>query len=221
LLTTSVYSQITVDPSHNFYSTVQGWYNRGIVNKIPPVRPYPTLDIKEILNTVLDCQDSTELDIELANSYLQELNSKPWNLDLKTEYTYDNKNYTSDYLLNIIPAVNGNQRRFAVLVAEILGKKKGLFEILGGVVGHDIGVEGLKTRIVVPTDRNVREVRNAEASGGFLPFLHHIGDDLGIVAAHVREMHNLIMRQRIKAELFHKRGGNRNCPAVHTGEIED
>ena len=112
LLTTSVYSQITVDPSHNFYSTVQGWYNRGIVNKIPPVRPYPTLDIKEILNTVLDCQDSTELDIELANSYLQELNSKPWNLDLKTEYTYDNKNYTSDYLLNIIPSVNGNLNLF-------------------------------------------------------------------------------------------------------------
>ena len=81
-----------------------------------------------------------------------------------------------------------------MLVAEILGKQKGFFEVFGGVVRHDVGVEGLKARIVVPADGNVRELGNAEARRRFFPFLHHIGNDLGVIATNVREMHDLIVR---------------------------
>ncbi len=107
-----------------------------------------------------------------------------------------------------------------MLVAEILREQERLLKVFGGVVRHDVGMEGLETGIVVPADGDVRIIGNAEALCRLLPFLHHIGNDLGIVAGNVREMNDLIMRERIKAERFHELGRYGDCTAVHARKVE-
>lgn len=47
-------AQISVNPSDPFYEHAFNWYNRGIVDRLPPTRPYPLQNIKLILEEVLE-----------------------------------------------------------------------------------------------------------------------------------------------------------------------
>ena len=101
-----IFSQITLNPEHSFYSSVQSWQNRGIINSVPSIRPYPVSSIKEILHTVIE--NGSNADKEIAQEYLNEVNEKPWLLSLNTSLNLKNENSDNKFLYNISPAVKGN-----------------------------------------------------------------------------------------------------------------
>ena len=40
------FSQVSVDPSDEFYKYALIWENRGLVSNVPPIRPYPLANVK-------------------------------------------------------------------------------------------------------------------------------------------------------------------------------
>lgn len=101
-----IFSQITLNPEHDFYKSVQSWQNRGIIKSVPVMRPYPASNIKEILQTVI--QTGSEADKQVAEEYWQEITGKIWNAELDTEVTLKNEDSDNSFLVNITPRLNGN-----------------------------------------------------------------------------------------------------------------
>ncbi|MBO4404775.1 MAG: hypothetical protein J5780_05525 [Treponema sp.] len=80
------FSQMSVNPSHPFYSDAQSWLLRGVVEKLPPVRPYPVLTIKDILEQVQE--KGNERDKVLASGYYEELTEKALYVNLAGEFVH-------------------------------------------------------------------------------------------------------------------------------------
>ena len=61
----------------------------------------------------------------------------------------------------LVPAVDGDQGRLSrVGVGVVAHQGQGLGDLLGRVVLGDAGAEGLVPRVVVPAERDVREIRD-------------------------------------------------------------
>ncbi|MBP5251636.1 MAG: hypothetical protein J6Z17_04385 [Treponema sp.] len=84
--TVSAFSQMSVNPSHSFYSDAQCWFLKGLTENLPPSRPYPVLVIKSILESVIEKGD--EKDSLLAKEYYEELTGKKFYVNFDNEYTY-------------------------------------------------------------------------------------------------------------------------------------
>jgi len=82
----SVFAQVSVNPQDDFYKCVESWKSRNIIQEVPPLRPYSVINIKEILNKVIE--NGTEKDIEIAQSYLNQLENKMWYVKADAEGTY-------------------------------------------------------------------------------------------------------------------------------------
>lgn len=67
LFSHSLYSQVSVDPNDDFYEDVTGWYIKGLVERLPQVKPYTLVQVREILSQVMECEDEKEA--KRANDY--------------------------------------------------------------------------------------------------------------------------------------------------------
>ncbi len=106
----TLFAQMTLEPDHPFYTSLQSWQNRGIVDELPPTRPYPASTIKEILELVME--EGSDKDKESAEIYWQEITGKAWQLYLKTEENLKIQDSKTSNYLNITPMLKGNINLF-------------------------------------------------------------------------------------------------------------
>ncbi len=121
------FAQITVNPSDPFYTSVEGWKMREIVDNVPPLRPYPFSQVKNIILQVMENGD--ERDKTIARYYWEELTGKKWYLDLDGEVYIklnesDSQEFNSSTLYELFPALHGNLNFFDDFFS--LGYKIGL-----------------------------------------------------------------------------------------------
>lgn len=100
------FAQVTLNPSHSFYKSVQSWQNRKLIGTVPVTRPYSASNIKEILQIVLE--NGSEKDKALAEQYWLELTGKPWNAVLAVDANLKAEGSDIKKLFNVLPSVNGN-----------------------------------------------------------------------------------------------------------------
>ena len=81
-----LFSQVSCDPSSTFYDLAQAWKLRGIVDSLPPLRPYPLENIKQILLTVIERGNPT--DIRSAKFFLETVTGKPWYMSFESDLTF-------------------------------------------------------------------------------------------------------------------------------------
>ncbi len=73
-----LFPQVGIDPNDVFYDYVEQWEIRGLLREVPPLRPYPINNIKEILQNVI--KRGNEQDVEVAVAYWQQLSGRPWKI---------------------------------------------------------------------------------------------------------------------------------------------
>ena len=83
---------------------------------------------------------------------------------------------------------------------EILRHAEGFFKFLRRVVAADVFTEAFETRVVVPSDGDMRKVRDGIVGVDFLPFLLDIDKNILVVAVHVGEMRELVVGDAVEAE---------------------
>ncbi|MCR5217506.1 hypothetical protein [Treponema sp.] len=119
-ISAEVFAQMSVNPQHEFYSYAQGWYLKGYVESLPPLRPYPVSKIKEILTSVLEKTEDegvTDDDFLIASRLYEELTGKSFHVVMESDFTVTrditddgNEELDSDTnkLLCIYPSVQGD-----------------------------------------------------------------------------------------------------------------
>ena len=110
-----VFSQMSVDPQDSFYSDAQVWFVKGLVKRLPPLRPYPVATIKDILTCVIEGSDAHEAAV--ARSYWERLTGKSWYAYLEAQNTYKNESAESSDLLGIYPGIRGDVSFFEDFVS--------------------------------------------------------------------------------------------------------
>lgn len=93
-------AQVSADPSDEFYMSAEGWYVRGVIDELPPVKPYPLPVIKRILEAAIE--KGSMSDSAIAKTYYERIFNKPWNIAVEVEEkNYFSKNAsTDDYASN-------------------------------------------------------------------------------------------------------------------------
>ena len=105
-----LFAQVSVDPNDEFYSLAQNWQIRNLVDSVPPLRPYPLGNIRQILETVIE--NGNEKDKEEAQLQYERIFSKKYHVNLeakitsKTEITDDDTDNSA--CLEIYPSVKGD-----------------------------------------------------------------------------------------------------------------
>lgn len=79
------FAQVSVEPGDYFYTLAQGWEIRGLTDCVPPMRPYPLANIKQILSDVME--NGTPKDVELARYYWEKITGKKINIELNGKAT--------------------------------------------------------------------------------------------------------------------------------------
>ncbi len=88
-------AQVSVDPTDRFYSEAASWEIKGLIPRLPQIRPYPVNVIKTILATVV--QSSSKRDADLAADEYQRIFNKPWNVEIDGTIAYkQSKNLTTE-----------------------------------------------------------------------------------------------------------------------------
>lgn len=109
------FAQITVNPSAAFYTSVESWQMRKIIDNVPPLRPYPLSAIEQIIIQVI--QNGDKRDVEIAKYYWEEITHKKWYVNLEGDVLLksdesDNQNLNEDILYEIFPSITGNLNFF-------------------------------------------------------------------------------------------------------------
>ena len=102
----SGFAQISSDPNNTFYEDAQIWERNGIIETLPPIRPYPVGIIKKILTTVIE--KGNESQAKKAQEYLEELTGRPFHAELEIDGNYKNSNGENLFALSAFPEVNGD-----------------------------------------------------------------------------------------------------------------
>ena len=110
LSVTAVHAQASVDPGNIFYDYATKWEAQGLVKRLPPMRPYPLANIKEILSNVIE--NGSEQDAELAKIIWEEETGRAWHFTFETDITYQNSSIDDslskdDFLLSLLPDAHG------------------------------------------------------------------------------------------------------------------
>jgi hypothetical protein len=66
-----VFAQLASDPNDRLYTDLELWMDRGLTDKLPPLRPYPVQLVKKILAEVKS--RGTDADQKLADFYLSKI----------------------------------------------------------------------------------------------------------------------------------------------------
>ena len=112
------FAQVSVDPDDTFYSLVESWELRGLINEVPPLRPYPIANIRDILQTVIE--KGNDRDVRNAKMYWEKVTGKPWNVSAEVGAMYRKNAETSDFgeiLFSLFPSVNGDITLFDSFVS--------------------------------------------------------------------------------------------------------
>lgn len=92
----SAFAQVSVNPNDPFYEHAFNWYNRGIVDRLPPTRPYPLQNIKMILEEVLE--KGNDKDREYVAEIYERIGGRKLRLyfDAVAQMDYKKKNLDGD-----------------------------------------------------------------------------------------------------------------------------
>ncbi len=101
-------AQMAADPNDRLYADLSLWQDRGLIDDLPPLRPYPIQVLKKLLTDVQ--AGGTEADSELAARYLSNLEG-PWNFHLlasaegrlKGDSLHKNINLSGNYQGFLLP----------------------------------------------------------------------------------------------------------------------
>lgn len=118
LLAVPLFAQVSVDPDDTFYTLVEAWEIRGLIDEVPPLRPFPIKNIRDILQSVME--NGNERDKRNAELYWEKVTGKPWNLSLQTDLTYKKdaeKEGFGDAHVGIYPDFNGDISLFDEFVS--------------------------------------------------------------------------------------------------------
>lgn len=80
LLFSTLFAQVSVDPTAEFYENLQKWEAQGIVKNIPNLRPYPVFLIKTILEDVMMSDNLTA--VSEASQLYEDIFRKSWNISV-------------------------------------------------------------------------------------------------------------------------------------------
>ena len=100
------YANPCYDPQDNFYTYVQSWQSRGLIDSVPSLRPYPLANIKDILQSVIERGD--EKDVEFAQNIYEELTGKIWNIKNSSTYKINADAYDFNDLKSDRISLEGN-----------------------------------------------------------------------------------------------------------------
>ncbi len=129
VLLTSLSAQASIDPSHRFYEYAQNWALQGLITNVPPLRPYPLANIKEMLTAVIE--NGSERDVEIAKQLWEEETGRVWHAQLTVDAStklssVDESIGKEDFLLAICPSAFGELSFFNDFLS----------------MGYDIGIDG-------------------------------------------------------------------------------
>ncbi len=74
----SAFSQVSTDPTDEFYDLVERWEIQGIITEQPPLRPYPLLLVQNILSEVIE--GDNEIEAEIAEEYYERAFKRPYKI---------------------------------------------------------------------------------------------------------------------------------------------
>ncbi|MGN0729070.1 hypothetical protein [Treponema sp.] len=109
------FSQVSVDPTDEFYKYAVIWENRGIVSYVPPTRPYPLANVKSILEEAIE--NGTEKDKKIASCIYERIMGKPYSVCVETDFfvkhTMEEKEDEStesdtSKMISFYPAIKGD-----------------------------------------------------------------------------------------------------------------
>ncbi len=103
-------AQASIDPNSRFYEYAQIWDLQGLVTSVPPFRPYPLANIKQILTEVIE--NGSERDVEIAKQFWEEETGKAWHVQLDVDTSAKFSSLQTDvsksnFLLALCPDVFG------------------------------------------------------------------------------------------------------------------
>lgn len=114
------FSQVSVDPSDEFYKYALIWENRGLVSNVPPIRPYPLANVKSILQEVIET--GCEKDKEIATEIYERVTGKPYHITFETDFFIkhemeekneknekkEKQSFSTSKMLALYPAIKGD-----------------------------------------------------------------------------------------------------------------
>ena len=77
------YTQVSVDPTDDFYEAALRWHIRGIVSELPQLKPYPQESVRRILFEVMERGDREEA--ADARDYYERVFGKAWHLSAEAK----------------------------------------------------------------------------------------------------------------------------------------
>ena len=92
-----IFSQVSSDPSNEFYSCVEKWETLGIIEIQPSLRPYPLSLVEDILNKVIS--SDSEQENEIAKQIYQKTFNRPWNVMVNAHV--NGQQQENDFLMNM------------------------------------------------------------------------------------------------------------------------
>ncbi len=75
-----VFSQVSTDPTDEFYDLVERWEIQGIIMEQPPLRPYPLQLVQNILSEVIE--GDNEIEAEIAEEYYERAFKRPYKVNV-------------------------------------------------------------------------------------------------------------------------------------------
>lgn len=84
LFSLSVFAQVSAEPQEEFYSDAVNWYQKGYVERLPQLRPYPLNVVKNMLETVIQTGEPAEQ--VRASEYYKEFFGKSWRVSTSGGY---------------------------------------------------------------------------------------------------------------------------------------
>lgn len=165
---TAAFAQVSVDPDDTFYSLVESWELRGLIDNVPPLRPYPIANIRDILQSVIEKGD--ERDVENAKECWEKVTGKVWNVYAELGATYKkdaNRSDFGDVLFNLYPGVNGDITLFNSFVS----------------MGYNLGLAAYNNQIsdyLAVFENNGHDARRNKVSFGKLDVFLEANDILAV-----------------------------------------
>ena len=100
----------------------------------------------------------------------------------------------------LIPAVDRYERHGQIVRIHVcLRLQKCFLDIFGGVICCDKGLEGTKSRIVIPPERNLRKIKHPLRIHHIVALLVHL-DELGVISVTLLADAHIIVRNAVKIQ---------------------
>lgn len=133
-----LFAQVSINTEHQFYIIAQSWQVKGLIEKLPQVKPYPLNVVKDILETVIN-SDNEEEKLK-ANILYKDIFNKPFTVSNKVSFTDHIKKNKETEKIETTEFFEGN----ILLYGNYLYKDK-------LSLGYNFSVYGMNTNINIDT----------------------------------------------------------------------